>query len=274
MKLPLQKMVMLILLLSTSLPAFSQIDIRIDQQGTYVSQDTMLLTIGANDNSGTGGGNKIVYFNIYNLSHTRAEAFYVEAEWLCSNSSAFYQFCQEYPPTYNSGTCHTFHRAGLRVYDDYNYLIPADTCNYNYLRCHFFIYDYSVEEEHEKVCRFLVKRRNTHEVLDSMYLVIRRGNLPCYMDQPDPTGIHTPSVDDIADIYPNPARNFFTIAVKQDQLTSCSLYAPDGKLVIDKRIENSERFDLNVGDLSNGIYYLRLTDKKGQSFYKKIVVDN
>jgi hypothetical protein len=270
MKLHVKKILITALLFGATLSAFAQVDIKAFQQNGFVSVDTLYVTIDASDNSGTGGTSKIVYFNIYNLSVTHAESFYLEAEWLCSNSSAFYQFCQEYPPDYNSGTCHTFHRDGQRVYADYNYSIAPDTCSYNYLRCHFFIFDYSVEQEHEKICRFLVKRRNTNEVLDSMYLVIRRGNLPCS----GATSLHTPSVDDVAEIYPNPARNSFTIATKQDQLMGYSLYSPDGKILLDKNVEHAKMVNINVKDLSNGIYYLKLTDRNRKSFYKKIVVDN
>lgn len=274
MKLSLLKVVTLFLLSGISLPAFSQVDIRVYQagQGGYVSLDTLTLTIDPNDNTGIGATKKLVYFNIYNLSHTQPEAFYMEAEWLCSNSSAFYQFCQEYPSDYSTGTCHTFHRDGVRVYDDYNYTIPPDTCSYNYLRCHFFIYDYSVEQQHEKICRFYIKRRNTHELLDSMYLIIRRGNLPC--SGGGPTAINAATAEDAVSIYPNPARNSFTIAAMQDQWAGYSLYSPDGKRIVDQKIESVKNVNIPVGNLSNGVYYLRLTDKKGQSLYKKVTVDH
>lgn len=276
MALPLKKIILTILLFSIALTAFSQIDIRVMHQGAYVPLDTVHVSIDVNDNSGTGIGEKDVFFRIYNTSPTDAEAFYLEAEWICSNSSAFYQYCQQYPPDYASGTCDPFHREGIRVYDNYNYSIFPDTCNYNYLMCYFKIYDYSVEKEHEKVCRFTVKRRNTHELLDSMYLIISRGDLPCYERQPvdtGSTGINT-LIDEVVEIYPNPARNFFTITAKQDQLVGYTLYTPDGRMLSDKNIEHQKRININVADLSNGIYYLKLTDSRRKSFYKKIVVDH
>ncbi len=256
-----------VLLFTATLPAVAQVDIRVLQQGTYVSLDTVKLIIDANDASGTGAGSKVVFFNIYNLSPAHTEAFYVEAEWLCSNSSAHYQFCQEYPPDYNSGTCHTYHRDGKRTYADYDYQIPPDTCTYNYLKCYLKIYNYSIEKEHEKICRFKVIRRNTNEVLDVMYLVIRRGNLPC-----GATGISAAPADEIAEIYPNPAHNLFSITAKQDQLTGCTLYAPDGKMIWDRNIGQQARTDLSVSDLPNGIYYLKLRGRKGEIFYRKIAV--
>lgn len=273
MKLP----VLLTLLACMALPAFSQVELKVMQQGVYVSLDTLNITIDENDNTGTNDGVKVVYMNIYNLSTTHSEAFYLEAEWICSNSSVKYQFCQEYPPDYLSGTCETFHSAGVRAYDDYNYSIPPDTCSYNYLQCYLKIYNYSVEAAHQKICRFTVKRKITHEVLDVMYLNVRRGNMPCgnsLIDTNGTTGITTLSLDDVAEIYPNPARSFVTIAAKQGGLTGCSLYSPVGKLVFDRKIAHGQRLDVPTGGLSNGVYYLKLIDNSGKAFYKKIVVDH
>jgi len=276
MKISTLKTILILLLSGVALPASAQVDIKVYQpaQGAYVSLDTLTLTIDTNDNSGTGATTKTIFFNIYNLSATHAEAFYLDAEWLCSNSSAFYQFCQEYPPDFTTGTCHMFHREGTSVYDDYNYTVPADTCSYNYLKCHFFIYDYSVEKEHEKVCRFRVRRRNTNEILDSMCLVIRRGHLPCNQSQPSDTTTSIPSVsiDQVADIYPIPARSSFTIAARKGQPIRYALYAPDGRTLLDRSIENGKQADIRVADLPNGIYYLKLVDNRRQSFFRKIVV--
>lgn len=254
------------------IPAMAQIDIRVYDHQTWTSPDTILLTIDPNDNSGTGAGEKTIYFNVYNTSHTQSEAFYLEAEWLCSNSSAFYQFCQQYPPDYNSGTCHTFHRDGQRSYADYNYSIPPDTCGYNYLQCYFKVFDYSIEPEHEKVCRFRIIRRNTEEVLDSVYLIIRRGNLPC---SGAPTDIRTAtSAEEAVNIYPNPACNTFTITAGQEAWTSYALYSIDGKRVWNANPGNKKKVEVNVANLSNGVYYVKVTNRDGKAFYKKILVDH
>lgn len=269
-----RRILLLVWLFGASLPAFSQVDIRVLRQAAYVSLDTFVLTIDTADNSGTGANRKVVYFNIYNLSPAHAESFYMEAEWLCSNSSAYYQFCQEYPPDYTTGTCHVFHREGRAVYDDYDYSIPADTCGYNYLRCHFFIYDYSVEREHEKIAKLSVKRRNTHEALDSMYFIVRRGDLPCHADTGGGTALQTLSVDDDIAVYPNPASHSFTIAAKTGTWMGYALYAPDGRKLQDKPAGHNKSLDVPVETLPNGVYYLKLVDGKGASFYKKIVVEH
>lgn len=269
MKCRLQKVLLFALLFCASLRAFSQVDIKVYDQSSYVSKDTVLLTIDPNDNSGTGATNKLIFFNIYNLSPNQAESIYLEAEWLCSNSSVYYQFCQKFPPDYLSGNCNMFHKDGLRTYDDGN-IIPADTCSYNYLQCHFFIYDYSVEAEYEKICKFSIRRTNTHEVLDVMYLIIRRGNRPCST----PTGIPATQSEDFANIYPNPARDVISIVAKDRQIAGYTLYTPEGRMVLNQATAPEKRIDINVGALANGIYYLKLTDRENRAFYKKIVVDH
>ena len=278
MKLLLKKILIATSLLSVSASAFAQVDIKVVQQGNFVSMDTLLLNIAPNDTTGKNGFGQYTYFRVYNLSPTNSVAFYMKAEWLCSNSSAFYQFCQEYPPDYLSGTCHTYHKEGERDYDQYNYLVPPDTCDYNYLKCYFKIYDYSVEEEHEKVCRFSVIKRGTEEVLDVMYMIIRRGNLPCTTSQPvdtgNTTGITSSAVDYIANVYPNPAQDFLTVAAKQNNLSNWSLHSLDGRMVLSGAVERKDRFSINIRSLSKGVYYLRLTDTKNAAYYKKIVIDN
>lgn len=269
MKYSLQNVLLFALLFCASIRAFSQAEIKVYDQSSYVSKDTVLLTIDPNDNSGTGATYKLIYFNIYNLSPNQAEAFDLEAEWLCSNSSVFYQFCQKFPPDYTSGVCNMFHKEGLRYYDNY-YIIPADTCSYNYLQCHFFIYDYSIESEYEKICKFSLKRKNTHEVLDVMYLIIRRGNLPCST----PTSIPASQPADFANIYPNPARDFISIVTQESQIAGYTLYTPDGRMVLSQPAAPGKRIDINVGALANGIYYLKLTDRENRPFFKKIVIDH
>lgn len=265
----LRKVLLLALLFCASVRASSQIDIKVYDQSSYVSMDTVFLTIDPNDNSGTGATNKLIYFNIYNLSPNLAESIYQEAEWLCSNSSVFYQFCLKSPPDYQSGICNTFHKNGFRTYGDRRTILP-DTCTYNYLQCHFFIYDYSVEAEYEKICKFTVKRTNTHEVLDVMYLIIRRGNRPCST----PTSIPATQSEDFANIYPNPARDFISIVSKESRIAGYSLYTPEGRMVLNQSTAPEKRIDINVGALANGIYYLKLTDRDNRAFYKKIVVDH
>lgn len=270
-----KKVLLMALLCTMSVAASAQIDIQVwkhDQYSNFgfLSMDTAIAEIDYQDT--VSFGDAVITLKILNKSVIAAEDFYVEAEWLCSNSSAFYQFCQQYPPYYTSGTCFPFHTEGTRDYDDYHYSIPPDTCSYNYLLCEFKLHRYNVEVQHEKICKFTVRRRYTHEVLDTLYLIIRKGNLPCYKSQPgSSTGIANPSADFAVTTYPNPASNLLTIDAGQDRLKGYTLYAADGKRIMDQTVDK-QKVQVYVADLSNGIYYLKLTGSNGTSSYKKIVV--
>lgn len=271
---PRQKLFMA-LLSAVPFSASAQVDMRILQQGSYASIDTLRITIDPDDYSGTGNVYKAVFFRVYNLSQTVQEAFYLKAEWLCSNSSAFYQLCQEYPPQYNTGTCQTYHREGVREYSDYQYTIPPDTCSYNYLNGYMKIYDFSIEPEHEKVCRFSVIRRSSGEVLDQMYMIIKRGNLPCDGSAPDTTqstSITAITANDRLSVYPNPASDVVNVVSQGEALARYALHASDGSLQGQGRLAAHGPQSIDLSHLRGGIYYLTLYDKNRRSYYRKIIV--
>lgn len=66
-------------------------------------------------------------------------------------------------------------------------------------------------------------------------------------------------------IYPNPATNFFN--VKAVDLKNIKIYSQDGKLLL--KTEKSE--NININNLSNGIYIVRIETSKGQ-ISKKLIV--
>jgi len=248
---------------------------RILQQGSYASIDTLRITVDPNDFSGTGSVYKAVFYRVYNQSQTASEAFYLRAEWLCSNSSAFYQLCQEYPPEYNTGTCQTYHREGVREYSDYNYSIPPDTCSYNYLNRYMKIYDFSVEQEHEKICRFSVIHRSSGAVMDQLYMIIKRGDLPCDGSTPDTTqstAIKALTAINAVSVYPNPAVDRVTIAAKDIVLTGYAVYAADGSLQGQGKIAQQGPQTVDLSGLADGMYYLKLSDKNKRPFYRKVII--
>ncbi len=68
-------------------------------------------------------------------------------------------------------------------------------------------------------------------------------------------------------IFPNPANNVINIK-SQAQITEVSIYALDGKLVLNKQDKNIRQLD--ISDLKSGIYILSLKDKKEIVVYKFI----
>ena len=71
-------------------------------------------------------------------------------------------------------------------------------------------------------------------------------------------------------VYPNPAKEFFTILMRDNSIDNVELYSLIGKKLIDKKV-NSNRFDVNSSFLTSGIYILKL-NVEGKSITKKIII--
>ncbi|WP_040280342.1 M28 family peptidase [Psychroserpens damuponensis] len=66
-------------------------------------------------------------------------------------------------------------------------------------------------------------------------------------------------------VYPIPAQNFITVELASETSTQLNLYDVSGKLVLSKTITESSK--LNIKDISQGIYFLKVkTDKKSGTF--------
>jgi hypothetical protein len=67
-------------------------------------------------------------------------------------------------------------------------------------------------------------------------------------------------------VYPNPAQNIINLKVSQEYLgLPVKLFDNSGKLVLTKIIDQTN-FNLDLINLSKGIYLLRLEDNKGSNF--------
>ncbi|PRX11949.1 putative secreted protein (Por secretion system target) [Nonlabens ulvanivorans] len=90
------------------------------------------------------------------------------------------------------------------------------------------------------------------------------------------TTLSTPEVDnEISDIrvFPNPAKDEFTILMKDEIGARIQIYNMLGKLVYDKTM-NSNRIDiLNKGRFNSGIYLIRVTDENQRVFHSKLVIN-
>lgn len=70
-------------------------------------------------------------------------------------------------------------------------------------------------------------------------------------------------------LYPNPTKGLLQIKTKQ-QINSIKVTDVFGKQVYFSKINKSET-EINISNLTNGIYFVRLSDLKGNSVVKKIV---
>lgn len=72
-------------------------------------------------------------------------------------------------------------------------------------------------------------------------------------------------------VYPNPVSNHLTIQVKDAGSYSANIIDVQGKVVLNTQV-NQEQSTVNVSELSNGLYFLILTDTNGNSYQKRLVI--
>lgn len=73
------------------------------------------------------------------------------------------------------------------------------------------------------------------------------------------------------EVFPNPARDFVTISVGEDTLQSVQLTDINGRIVKTVNFNNAADNQINVSDLSSGIYMMKISSDKGTTT-KKLVV--
>ena len=70
----------------------------------------------------------------------------------------------------------------------------------------------------------------------------------------------------IADIFPNPVKDYLTINLENNQNTELSLYDIQGRKVLNQNLEMQN--EIFLGDLNNGIYVLNLSNDFGNQTMK------
>ena len=100
------------------------------------------------------------------------------------------------------------------------------------------------------------------------------GSFLNHIGGPNPT-MTTLSTSDFSisnfNVYPNPASDFITIESNiQDEISTVQVFDLLGKQVISRGIENNK---LNVSNLSQGMYMLKINSVKGNSITKKIIIE-
>lgn len=257
---------------------YSQVEIKVsDANRNYVSMDTLVVTI--DSNSQNFPYLKTMKCNLYNYT-TNTVYFDLEFDWVCSNSDLSVQICEHFDAT--KGLCHLFHQEGKVLYNNHSLrkVSPDINNNDNFMAFDIGIRYYAVEDKYEKYGKISVLKSNTNIVLDSLYLVIRRGTLPCHISQPadtspDTTGTHinTLSAGNF-NIYPNPASDHITIRSENNELQSYFLYAIDGSIIKSGKAEDLTDATLNVSDVPGGMYFLKIIDRKHYAYVRKIVVSH
>ncbi|MBE9575090.1 T9SS type A sorting domain-containing protein [Flavobacterium proteolyticum] len=72
-------------------------------------------------------------------------------------------------------------------------------------------------------------------------------------------------------IFPNPVNDYLTI-MSEYQISKIELFNVNGKFIKQlKIIENLNNFNVDLGDLMNGIYFIKIYDNEGENTIKKII---
>ena len=72
-------------------------------------------------------------------------------------------------------------------------------------------------------------------------------------------------------IYPNPAKNYINIDSKNEKILSVDIINILGKTVISKKDFNSNTIDIR--NLSKGVYFLKMQNKKNNIVTKRLIID-
>lgn len=76
------------------------------------------------------------------------------------------------------------------------------------------------------------------------------------------------------EIYPNPAKDYFIVAVKDiANIESCVLYDNAGKQIILTPVFKNNAYSFSVSGIARGMYLVRMSDKSGKQFSSKLVIE-
>lgn len=80
---------------------------------------------------------------------------------------------------------------------------------------------------------------------------------------PDNTGVNSVSANDLVRVYPNPSAGIIYLSGPQNTGLRCKLYSADGRVVADKMLSGSDKFD--VSNLPCGLYYYSILNGNGDA---------
>ena len=78
------------------------------------------------------------------------------------------------------------------------------------------------------------------------------------------TGIAEPISEKNVSIYPSPAINNITIDIENGiNITSLKVFNVLGKNVINQIVDKSDKYELNISKLENGLYFVEINTENG-----------
>ena len=92
-----------------------------------------------------------------------------------------------------------------------------------------------------------------------------------YIEITDMLGLSTSDATEI-EVYPNPTKDIVYVNINDNQGYTALLYSSDGRLVSETRHESGNVQPIDLSLLTNGVYFLRIIDDKGNHISKKVVL--
>ena len=72
-------------------------------------------------------------------------------------------------------------------------------------------------------------------------------------------------------ILPNPSSSSIEIVMKNANFNRVNLTTIDGKIVLDRNVEMSDKTKIDVSNYANGVYIINITSDEGQQFTEKLI---
>jgi hypothetical protein len=84
------------------------------------------------------------------------------------------------------------------------------------------------------------------------------------------------SQDNQISVYPNPAKDNFTIVLNQTQNEDglVSIFSTNGELIKNQLFFETNIIDIDAKDIPSGLYILKVELKNGKPFFKKVIIQN
>ncbi len=87
------------------------------------------------------------------------------------------------------------------------------------------------------------------------------------------TSVAPVAVKQLIDIYPNPAKDAFSVSLKNiGNIIDCHLTEITGRNIELKPSVNNDRADFSLKNVAKGGYYFVMTDEAGKTYYSKLIV--
>ncbi len=84
-----------------------------------------------------------------------------------------------------------------------------------------------------------------------------------------PTGIEQTEQSKLS-IAPNPAQDYFTVKLENNQLFDINIYDSEGRLIKSQKASNNMR-KIDIKDLKSGIYFIQITDANNRVYSSKLI---